>query len=38
MLQEIVNIKHKTNKDLEKTVERSQKSYDELWGKIHVKE
>jgi len=38
MLQEIVNTKDKANKDLEKTVERSQRSYNKLWGKIHVKE
>jgi hypothetical protein len=34
MLQNIVNTKDKTNKDLEKTVEQYQRSYNELWGKF----
>jgi len=38
LLQEIVNTKDKANKDLEKTMEWSQRSYNKLWGKIHVKE
>jgi exo-beta-1,3-glucanase (GH17 family) len=38
MRQEIVNAKNKANKDLEETMERSKGSYNELWGKVHVKE
>jgi peptidoglycan hydrolase CwlO-like protein len=38
MLQEIVNAKDKRNKDFEEIVERSQRSYNELWGKVRVKE
>jgi hypothetical protein len=38
MLQETINVKDKTNKDLEEIVERSQRSYNKLWGKVCVKE
>ncbi len=38
MLQEIVNAKDKANKDLEEIVEGSQRSYNELWGQVRVKE
>jgi hypothetical protein len=38
MLQKTVNTKDKTNKDLEEIVERFQRSCNELWGKICVKE
>jgi len=38
MLQETINAKDKANKDFEKIVERPQKSYNELWGKVCVKE
>jgi hypothetical protein len=38
MLQEAVNTKDKTNKDLEEIVMQLQRSYNELWGKIRVKE
>jgi hypothetical protein len=31
-------MKEKENKNLEIIVERSQRSYNELWGKVHVKE
>ncbi len=38
MLQETVNAKDKANKDLEEIVMQPQRSYNELWGKVHVKE
>jgi predicted nucleic acid-binding Zn-ribbon protein len=37
MFQEIVNIKDKADKDLEEIMEQFQRSYNELWGKVHVK-
>jgi hypothetical protein len=38
MFQETINVKDKANKDLEEIVMQPQRSYNELWGKVHVKE
>ncbi len=38
MFQETINAKDKTNKDLKEIVEWFQRSYNELWEKVRVKE
>jgi hypothetical protein len=38
MFHEIINVKDKANKDLEEIMKRPQRSYNELWENVHVKE